>query len=322
MFRTSLIAAAIGLAGASSASAEVLIDQDFEAAAVTLNANLNYVAVPGGVPVDSATNLARYGNNGGNHTVVKSNTGSPPLKNYGNASKVLRVGTNNASGGMFIGDPVSEATTITTTSFSVLAGYDYQDLNFYNASYDENKQGTGGCLTFGWTAISASTDFFSPAQPTFMAGVRHLRNGTSPDYAPSTYTLALGTGTGGGLSTTLTGAPAAGVLLTQGHWYLLHGTVDFNSTTKQFTVDVHLDDYGIDGQTLVLADVLAGTGTSAVTTFGTTGQAAFHADGARGFGVVDDLYAQTVPEPASLVLLALGGLVMCSRRRSVRERVM
>lgn len=107
-----------------------------------------------------------------------------------------------------------------------------------------------------------------------------------------------------------------------GNWYKLSVTVADLNNANQFDLSAMLQDYGTDGTSLVgtvrtLAPITLTSGDTGFSDL-TSVYAAFRADDTRGADALDN-FAVTlptaIPEPASVGLLALGGLALLGRRR-------
>lgn len=196
-------------------------------------------------------------------------------------------------------------TIITTATFSMMGEFVPHANSFAN----------GGAMGFGWTKAAGEFNAYSgvgtgvTAADTVLVGLaRTPTNG---------FSLSAANGATGALNGEAGAFGNSIAALTAGNWYMLTGTVQYNSTTGTFTfVDVSLSDYGADGTTLVTANLLSGSGKSVVApNFGSTGRAIFATNRDRGVQYTDNYSLVAVPEPSIPAFLVLGGLAMLIRRR-------
>ena len=286
------LAFAFALAASASVSAAI-IDDDF--GSVTVG---NYDGSVGEA-LGTAAEL-------GNVTAINTNVA---------VSATSGVGGGAGAGGT--SDPCfrsrSTADTTVTTSFSAYF------------LYSSNSGTNNRCVLMGW-ALAGGTDNINPYNAgTYDRFVVGLQRSVSDVAA-----LAFGTRTGGVAAYTGSGGDTMSTTLTAGHWYQMSADIVFNPNTttpadSTFTVSsFQVRDWGTDGETggaVVLSMAsetvdpdVHGWNWSGNLDTNTSAYAYFSSNRDRGVNYFDNL-SVAIPEPASLALLATGGLAFAARRR-------
>jgi hypothetical protein len=188
-----------------------------------------------------------------------------------------------------------------------------------------NTSTVTGALSFGWTKAAANYNPYSGVNTTpAVLATDHVMLGLATTSTAQRFRFSAVNGTHGAMNAA-TQFGSAEVVLTNGNWYRLEGTILYNSTTSTFTFnDISLDDFGTTGLTEVAANILTGTGkTLTVSGFGSDGRVVYSTNRDRGFSITDNYFAESitaaVPEPSSFVWLSLaGGAFFVCRRKLAR----
>jgi hypothetical protein len=279
------LAAVVGLASASMAMAAPLVDEGFE--------GLTPAGSQGTAVISAGT------------TVELVSGGSVNVKDYGSESNVSVETKNGATFG------TGALTSVGAISnFSMDIGTKIENTG--NGATTNQGAGAG----FGWSTSSGTINAYDAGAANVTIGVAK----TSADsFAPDAPTIRLCYQNNTSINGPTTfGDPA--IQLAQDIWYRLIGTINMTynsgSGTSDFDVTLKLYNLGTEpGEAGPGTAVLTGTTTFSYAGDWTSAQPIFFTNASRGFNHMDNLYAETIPEPASLALVGLGSLVMMRRRR-------
>ncbi len=230
-------------------------------------------------------------------------TGLTDFSNITVPTLTLGAGISGSKALDFGSDGASVTGSMTIAEISIFSMF---------GKYNGSAGTSAGTMGFGWTKATGDFNPFN-GSGTGVVPTNHVTVGVARS-AGNIFRLAVGNGTTGSMNTFFGNTVGS---LTSGNFYRLEGTVLYNSLTGTFTFnDVSLDDFGATGSTLVTADILSGTGqTLTVPGFGDTARGLFVTNRDRGFQVTDNYYLETVPEPVTSGMVAMGALTLLLRRR-------